>query len=224
MTTCKIKSCTNSVRARGWCRKHYQRWYKHGNPKVTVNQSGRNNPNYRHGDYAFPSYCDCGREKDFRAEKCAICSRSSYSINEEELIDKDRLVKEVKNSSSYLEVSNKLNVSRGYVTRRVEEYNLDISHFVPGRNRKIPKEDLFVRNSKVTRGTIRRRVIEEEILEYKCVICDNNGQWNGRNLTLQLDHINGDSSDNRVKNLRWLCPNCHSQTTTYTGKNIRREV
>lgn len=43
-----------------------------------------------------------------------------------------------------------------------------------------------------------------------------------KKITLQLDHINGINNDNRVENLRFLCPNCHSQTSTYTGKNTKK--
>ena len=58
-----------------------------------------------------------------------------------------------------------------------------------------------------------------------CANCGNIGEWNGQSLTLQIDHINGINNDNRKENLRWLCPNCHSQTSTYTGKNkTKKEV
>lgn len=49
-------------------------------------------------------------------------------------------------------------------------------------------------------------------------MCENIGVWNGKKLSLQLDHINGDHSDNRLENLRFLCPNCHTQTETYCSK------
>ena len=48
----------------------------------------------------------------------------------------------------------------------------------------------------------------------------NEGKWQGQDLSLQLDHINGVNNDHRVKNLRFLCPNCYSQTDTYGGKNV----
>lgn len=56
-------------------------------------------------------------------------------------------------------------------------------------------------------------------IEYKCAICGNDGVWNGKELTLQLDHINGINTDQRLENLRFLCPNCHAQTETFAGKN-----
>ncbi len=54
---------------------------------------------------------------------------------------------------------------------------------------------------------------------YRCILCRNNGEYNGMKLTLQLDHINGDASDHSNGNLRLLCPNCHSQTDTFGNKN-----
>ena len=68
---------------------------------------------------------------------------------------------------------------------------------------------------------MKSRLIKEEILEYKCALCGNTGEWQGQSLTLQLDHINGINNDNRLKNLRLLCPNCHSQTKTFSGRNKR---
>jgi len=64
-------------------------------------------------------------------------------------------------------------------------------------------------------------LIKENILEYKCFICNIN-EWVNKTLILHLDHINGNNTDNRIENLRLLCPNCHSQTDTYCGKNIAK--
>ena len=55
--------------------------------------------------------------------------------------------------------------------------------------------------------------------DYKCVECGIEN-WNGKDIVLEIDHINGDNTDNRIENLRYLCPNCHSQTSTYKGRNI----
>lgn len=57
-------------------------------------------------------------------------------------------------------------------------------------------------------------------MEYRCSICGNTGEWNSKKLVLQLDHINGIHNDNRIENLRLLCPNCHSQTDTFCGKRV----
>lgn len=68
---------------------------------------------------------------------------------------------------------------------------------------------------------LKLRLLKSGLLQNKCYICGIN-EWQGHTLTLQLDHINGCNSDNRQENLRLLCPNCHSQTATFAGKNIGR--
>ncbi len=85
---------------------------------------------------------------------------------------------------------------------------------------KIPLSDVLVSGSTYARHALRRRLVEEGVLEYKCDICKCPPIWNGAPLSLHLDHVNGVYNDNRVENLRFLCPNCHSQTETYAGKNI----
>jgi hypothetical protein len=84
------------------------------------------------------------------------------------------------------------------------------------------KEELFVENCSVEAKHARRAMIrlinKLDLMPYKCK-CGLEGQWEGENLVLQLDHKNGLSSDNRIENLRWLCPNCHSQTDTFCGRN-----
>jgi len=62
----------------------------------------------------------------------------------------------------------------------------------------------------------------KKFVEYKCVHC-NIKEYNGKPITLQLDHINGVNTDHRKENLRWLCPNCHSQTDTWGYKNVSEE-
>lgn len=85
------------------------------------------------------------------------------------------------------------------------------------RNAKVSTEELFS-TSKHPRNIIRKRIIEENLIEYKCAICGIS-EWMGNPISLELDHINGVNNDNRLENLRFLCPNCHSQTITYGAKN-----
>lgn len=87
---------------------------------------------------------------------------------------------------------------------------------------KQPIESILIKNSTyLNRTALKKRLIEEKIIPYECTICGNKGEWNNYPLTLQLDHINGINNDNRKENLRFLCPNCHSQTTTFSGRNKR---
>lgn len=107
-------------------------------------------------------------------------------------------------------------------------HNLDYSHFLgQGWNingepvNEIGIQAVFIKNSKyLSNYGLKRKVIKYKLLDQKCSECGLIDEWNGKLLKLQLDHINGDKKDNRLINLRFLCPNCHSQTNTYCGKNI----
>lgn len=80
-------------------------------------------------------------------------------------------------------------------------------------------ESIFCIDSTYARTALRGAALRFNIKEYSCNKCGNTGQWQGEDITIELDHINGTSNDNRVENLRWLCPNCHSQTSTYRNSN-----
>ncbi|PPD55313.1 MAG: hypothetical protein CTY12_01260 [Methylotenera sp.] len=69
-----------------------------------------------------------------------------------------------------------------------------------------------------TTYSLKKRLIQEGLKEHKCEECGI-VDWHGKSLAIHLDHINGISDDHRLENLRMLCPNCHSQTDTYAGKN-----
>ncbi len=114
-------------------------------------------------------------------------------------------------------------------------YNIDISHFTgnatnrgkthKGGLEKLKAEDVLVLNRFNGRRdrtcTIKRAMIESNI-EEKCEQCNLGNIWNNKEIILQIDHINGDGTDNRIENLRFLCPNCHSQTDNFCSKNIKR--
>lgn len=84
-------------------------------------------------------------------------------------------------------------------------------------------EESFIENSSTARAVIRKYIIRHNLMPYVCEKCGNDGNWQGQILTLQLDHKNGVNNDHRLENLRWLCPNCHSQTETFTGRNQRKK-
>jgi 5-methylcytosine-specific restriction endonuclease McrA len=71
------------------------------------------------------------------------------------------------------------------------------------------------------RGGRKKRLIDEGIKEKRCEQCGIT-HWRGQKLSIQLHHKNGDGTDNRIQNLEMLCPNCHSQTDTYGGRNGHR--
>lgn len=125
----------------------------------------------------------------------------------------------VKDSDSVTTVLEKLGLSniggnRTSVKTRIEKMQLDTSHF----SRKRKNVDIFIENSKTSNSTIKTRIIKDGLIEYKCKKCHNKGEWCNAKLTLQLEHKNGCNTDNRLENLEFLCPNCHSQTNTWSGK------
>lgn len=135
----------------------------------------------------------------------------------------------VKSSLNYSDVMRKLSlVSSGGSTfklmkRRIKELDIDVSHFsttIATNKQKYSLDEILVCDSHYTNmSSLKKRLVAENYMEYKCSCCSNNGIWQNSELTLQLDHINGVNDDHRIENLRFLCPNCHSQTSTYAGRN-----
>ena len=131
----------------------------------------------------------------------------------------------VLNSTSMKQVIDKL----GYATHsgsnsstvkaRLEKYNIDISHFATIKGIERNEENVFIENSTASQATLRRWYIKGEYTPYVCSICGQEPFWQGKDLTLILDHINGHNHDDRLENLRWVCPNCNQQLDTTCGKN-----
>jgi predicted nucleic acid-binding Zn ribbon protein len=91
--------------------------------------------------------------------------------------------------------------------------------------RKIANNDydskfVFIENSSVKRSLVKKRYLK--LVSNECSICGQLPEWCNKKLVLVLDHINGINDDNRISNLRLLCPNCNSQTETFSGRNIKR--
>lgn len=115
--------------------------------------------------------------------------------------------------------------STDILKRRIKELECSTEHFgrsCGGKQAKHDLVDVLVENSTYANiSSLKRRLVRENVLEYKCAICGIS-EWLGKEISLQLDHINGINNDHRAENLRFLCPNCHSQTNTYGGKNVSK--
>ena len=109
-------------------------------------------------------------------------------------------------------------------------YNIVLPLFIKNANnknnnncfkRQVTNKELFCDNSKHAASTAKKRIEKDKLIEYKCKKCGNLGEWMEEKISLQLDHENGKNNDHRLENLRYLCPNCHSQTKTYSGKKLK---
>lgn len=142
--------------------------------------------------------------------------------------DEERLREAIENSQSRKEVLEKLGLVPNTSTYRnlraaKERFDLELPKYDYGSQLKRTQvkrtdEEIFVQNSPYNNRTAIKRRLYESGVEEKCSDCGIGPEWNGKPLTLQLDHINGVWNDNRRENLRILCPNCHAQTETFSGK------
>lgn len=112
----------------------------------------------------------------------------------------------------------------------VKKYKIDTSHFLgrshlAGKKRNLKKiglDKILVKDSFYSIKNLKQRLIDDGYFSYECNCCKIS-KWMDKEIKLQLDHINGDRFDNRIENLRLLCPNCHSQTDTFCKKNISKK-
>lgn len=146
------------------------------------------------------------------------------------ILDKSSTIKEVIRKLGYADPSQGAHNRR--LHQRIKEDSLDTTKFESNcklwRNkfnaavtmkRARPIEEYFIENSTVRRESLKKKLVDDKLIPFICAMCGIKDTWNERPLSLHLDHINGVNNDNRLENLRFLCPNCHSQTETYSGKN-----
>jgi 5-methylcytosine-specific restriction endonuclease McrA len=154
---------------------------------------------------------------------------------------KEELQKLLNESNSFVEVFKKLNLNpytgnHRTLNQRIKKENLCLNKLKENRIKssrenlkkmnscKTLNNNIFCENSTyASRQNIKKKLIKFHNVKYECSICLNKGEHFGKQLKLQLDHINGINNDNRVENLRLLCPNCHSQTDNFSGKSLKKK-
>jgi len=107
--------------------------------------------------------------------------------------------------------------------KKIKEYNIDISHWKTPSHHAVARkhinqtpDEVLVNNKYVKSKTLRNNLLKIGV-KYCCNICGLDS-WQNKQIVLEIDHINGNNKDNTRENLRFLCPNCHSQTDTFGNK------
>ena len=154
-----------------------------------------------------------------------------------EKITLENAVKSSKTKKECLEKLGLRSAGGNYKTidKYIKLYGIKIDHFESDKvktnkinilngEKKIPLQDILISNSNYNRCHLKKRLYLEGLKGCKCELCGQGEIWNGKKMSLILDHINGIWNDNRIENLRLVCPNCNATLDTHCGKNKKRMI
>jgi hypothetical protein len=139
-------------------------------------------------------------------------------------------------SISYAEALRRLGMcasggARPILKKWAHRWGISTAHFDPDAARRRglrhtprPLEEILVEGSTYHRGHLKRRLFDAGLKDRRCELCSQGEKWQGRPMSLILDHINGVSTDNRLENLRIVCPNCAATLDTHCGRTLRHPL
>jgi hypothetical protein len=154
-------------------------------------------------------------------------------------MDKIKLEEIIKTSKTQTECLNKMGLRAAggnYKTLKkyIEKYSINTDHFKPdevrlekliklGIGREIEIENVLISGSTYNRVRLKERLYNLGLKNRCCEICGQGEEWMGKKMSLIIDHINGIWNDNRIENLRIVCPNCNATLDTHCGKNNKEK-
>jgi hypothetical protein len=161
-------------------------------------------------------------------------------MKRKEKYSKENFENAIKNANSIKDALRNLNLRAAggnykIFHKYVKIYNIDTSHFISREIqnktllvnafiKKISLNEILVENSNYNRTSLKNRLYNEDLKERKCELCGQGEEWKGKKMSLILDHINGVHDDNRIENLRIVCPNCNATLPTHCkGKKGLKE-
>ena len=138
---------------------------------------------------------------------------------------KDDILLWVSENRSKAEMAKLLSCRLGTLQNALNRMGIEYKGNMGAKGRKIGKyksaEEYMASEQYVSTHRLKVKLLRDGIKEHRCEIC-NSTEWMSKSIPIELDHIDGNRYNNELSNLRILCPNCHAQTDTYSGKNIKR--
>jgi len=161
-----------------------------------------------------------GRSRSWTDEQFIEAVRISFSWREVAKV----LGKQAKGNTHYslMLSAKRLSVDVSHMKGQGWNHGLKMVNHTRNWGRRAPLSSILVKDSTYKNlNSLKRRLISEGIKEHRCEECRRT-MWENHPIPIELDHVNGDKKDNRIENLRFICPNCHTLTPTYKGKNTKK--